>query len=109
MSSLPGAIGILADVQGPKLRVGRFSAGRAHLQTGRPFRLDLNATPGDSNRVNLPHPEIIEAAREFHIRREHLSRSRGDAPKRRSTPGYFLSRFQRDIQPTIFVSLVRLT
>ena len=40
-------IGILADVQGPKLRVGRFSAGRAHLQTGRPFRLDLNATPGD--------------------------------------------------------------
>jgi len=55
-------IGILADVQGPKLRVGRFSGGRAHLQSGRPFRLDLNATPGDSNRVNLPHPEIIEAA-----------------------------------------------
>jgi pyruvate kinase len=55
-------IGILADVQGPKLRVGRFSGGRVHLQTGRPFRLDLNATPGDSNRVNLPHPEIIEAA-----------------------------------------------
>ena len=55
-------IGILADVQGPKLRVGRFSSGRAHLQTGRPFRLDLNATPGESNRVNLPHPEIIEAA-----------------------------------------------
>ncbi len=55
-------IGILADVQGPKLRVGRFSGGRAHLQTGRPFRLDLHATPGDTNRVNLPHAEIIEAA-----------------------------------------------
>src|SRR3984957_8306398 len=55
-------IGILADVQGPKLRVGRFSGGRAHLQTGRRFRLDLNATPGDTNRVNLPHPEIIDAA-----------------------------------------------
>lgn len=55
-------IGILADVQGPKLRVGRFSGGRTHLQTGRPFRLDLNPTPGDANRVNLPHPEIIEAA-----------------------------------------------
>src|ERR1700751_3197922 len=55
-------IGILADVQGPKLRVGRFSGGRVHLQTGRPFRLDLTATPGDSNRVNLPHTEIIEAA-----------------------------------------------
>jgi pyruvate kinase len=55
-------IGILADVQGPKLRVGTFRGGRVHLQTGQPFRLDLNATPGDSTRVNLPHPEIIEAA-----------------------------------------------
>jgi pyruvate kinase len=55
-------IGILADVQGPKLRVGRFAAGRVHLQTGRPFRLDLNPTPGSTDRVNLPHPEIIEAA-----------------------------------------------
>ncbi len=55
-------IGILADVQGPKLRVGRFSGGRVHLQTGHGFRLDLNATPGSARRVNLPHPEIIEAA-----------------------------------------------
>jgi len=55
-------IGILADVQGPKLRVGRFSGGRVHLQTGHRFRLDLNATPGSTQRVNLPHPEIIEAA-----------------------------------------------
>jgi pyruvate kinase len=55
-------IGILADVQGPKLRVGRFSGGKVHLQTGQRFRLDLNPTPGDSTRVNLPHPEIIAAA-----------------------------------------------
>jgi pyruvate kinase len=55
-------IGILADVQGPKLRVGRFSGGKVHLQTGQAFRLDLNPTPGDSTRVNLPHPEIIAAA-----------------------------------------------
>ena len=55
-------IGILADVQGPKLRVGSFGGGRVHLQTGQSFRLDLNATPGDARRVNLPHPEIIEAA-----------------------------------------------
>jgi pyruvate kinase len=55
-------IGILADVQGPKLRVGRFGGGRIHLQTGKPFRLDLNPTPGDAARVNLPHPEIIAAA-----------------------------------------------
>lgn len=55
-------IGILADVQGPKLRVGQFSGGRVHLQTGQAFRLDLNPTPGNAQRVNLPHPEIIEAA-----------------------------------------------
>ena len=55
-------IGILADVQGPKLRVGRFAGGKVHLQTGQRFRLDLNPTPGDSTRVNLPHPEILAAA-----------------------------------------------
>jgi len=55
-------IGILADVQGPKLRVGRFGGGRVHLQTGQKFTLDLNPTPGDARRVNLPHPEIIGAA-----------------------------------------------
>src|ERR1700758_5269328 len=55
-------IGILADVQGPKLRVGRFSGGRVQLQSGQEFTLDLNPTPGDVRRVNLPHPEIIAAA-----------------------------------------------
>ncbi len=55
-------IGILADVQGPKLRVGRFHGGRVQLQTGQSFRLDLNPTPGDVRRVNLPHPEILQAA-----------------------------------------------
>ena len=55
-------IGILADVQGPKLRVGRFQAGRVHLQTGQAFRLDMSATPGDTRRVQLPHPEILQAA-----------------------------------------------
>ena len=55
-------IGILADVQGPKLRVGRFGGGRVQLQSGQGFTLDLNPTPGDVRRVNLPHPEIIGAA-----------------------------------------------
>jgi pyruvate kinase len=55
-------IGILADVQGPKLRVGAFGGGRVHLQTGQSFTLDLNPTPGDVRRVNLPHPEIMAAA-----------------------------------------------
>ncbi|UFN48744.1 pyruvate kinase [Roseomonas sp. OT10] len=56
-------IGILADVQGPKLRVGQFQGGRVQLQTGQAFRLDLSPTPGDVRRVRLPHPEIIQAAR----------------------------------------------
>jgi pyruvate kinase len=56
-------IGILADVQGPKLRVGRFQGGRVHLQAGQPFRLDLSPNPGDVRRATLPHPEIIAAAR----------------------------------------------
>ena len=55
-------IGILADVQGPKLRVGRFGGGRISLQAGASFRFDLNPTPGDVTRVELPHPEIISAA-----------------------------------------------
>jgi pyruvate kinase len=55
-------IGILADVQGPKLRVGRFSGGRVQLQTGQSFQLDLNPTPGDVSRVQLAHPEILAAA-----------------------------------------------
>ena len=55
-------IGILADVQGPKLRVGQFGGGRITLQAGQPFRLDLSPVPGDRTRVELPHPEIIGAA-----------------------------------------------
>ena len=54
-------IGILMDLQGPKLRVGRFAAGKVNLQRGQAFRLDLDSPPGDVRRVNLPHPEIIEA------------------------------------------------
>ncbi len=55
-------IAILADVQGPKLRVGQFQSGRVQLQTGQPFVLDMNPSPGDTRRVCLPHPEIMAAA-----------------------------------------------
>ncbi|MFC5695720.1 pyruvate kinase [Pseudomonas sp. GCM10022186] len=54
-------IGILMDLQGPKLRVGRFADGKVNLERGQAFRLDLDTTPGTAQRVNLPHPEIIEA------------------------------------------------
>ena len=54
-------IGILADLQGPKLRVGAFAAGAADLEEGQHFRFDLDAAPGEGHRVCLPHPEIFAA------------------------------------------------
>jgi pyruvate kinase len=54
-------IGILADLQGPKLRVGVFANGSEELIEGAKFRMDLAATPGDVTRVQLPHPEIFAA------------------------------------------------
>lgn len=53
---------ILADLQGPKLRVGTFADGKAELMNGQEFVLDRDPTPGDSRRVSLPHREIFEAA-----------------------------------------------
>ncbi len=52
---------ILADLQGPKLRVGRFAGGAAHLENGAAFRLDRDASPGDASRVCLPHKELFGA------------------------------------------------
>ena len=57
-------IGILADLQGPKLRVGKFVGDSAQLQAGQRFIFDRNEDPGDSNRVQLPHPEIFDALTE---------------------------------------------
>lgn len=54
-------IGILADLQGPKLRVGKFKDGKVELTPGQTFTLDDNETPGDETRVFLPHPEILQA------------------------------------------------
>ena len=53
---------ILADLQGPKLRVGRFADGRVILKQGQHFQLDRDDTPGDASRVELPHREIFEVA-----------------------------------------------
>lgn len=52
---------ILADLQGPKLRVGRFAEGRVTLETGQRFTLDRSNEPGDATRVELPHQEIFAA------------------------------------------------
>ena len=60
---LNSPIAILADLQGPKLRVGEFANGPHELATGAAFRLDLDQTPGDQTRVCLPHKEIFDALR----------------------------------------------
>ena len=50
---LHSPIAILADLQGPKLRVGTFEKGEEDLQNGAAFRLDLQDLPGDINSVTL--------------------------------------------------------
>jgi pyruvate kinase len=59
-------IGILVDLQGPKLRIGRFKEGKAIVETGSTFVLDADPAPGDASRVHLPHPEILQALRPGH-------------------------------------------
>ena len=54
-------IGVMLDLQGPKLRVGDFTDGSAELEAGASFRLDLDEALGDAERAELPHPEIFAA------------------------------------------------
>lgn len=52
-------IGILADLQGPKLRLGKFADTKVELEDGKTFTLDMSEELGDASRVQLPHPEIF--------------------------------------------------
>jgi len=54
---------ILFDLQGPKLRVGRFEGGRAMLEKGSIFTFDAGKKAGDCKRVQLPHAELFEAVK----------------------------------------------
>ena len=61
-SELGRPVGVLMDLQGPKLRLGTFADGPVTLKEGDSFRLDLDAaTPGDARRAPLPHREIFAA------------------------------------------------
>ncbi|WP_029008851.1 pyruvate kinase [Azospirillum halopraeferens] len=60
-AELERPIAVMADLQGPKLRIGRFAEGPITLEAGQRFRLDLSGDPGDGRRVTLPHPEIFAA------------------------------------------------
>lgn len=52
-------IGVIADLQGPKNRIGKFKNDSIEVREGMKMRFDLDTAPGDETRVNLPHPEVI--------------------------------------------------
>ncbi len=56
-------IGILADLQGPKIRIGTFRNKEVDIKAGDTFKFDTDETPGDANRVYLPHPEIFASVK----------------------------------------------
>ena len=60
-------IGILADLQGPKFRVGEFAGGRVFVNDGAIFRFDRTDKPGSSEGVFLPHPQIFAAVEPGHM------------------------------------------
>ena len=59
--SLNFPIGIMVDLQGPKHRLGVFENGEIDVEPGDQIVLDSDPTPGNAERVHLPHPEILEA------------------------------------------------
>ncbi len=91
-------IAVMADLQGPKLRIGTFANGPVELEPGQRFRLDMDAAPGDSTRVCLPHPEVFSALSGG----QHLLLDDGKVKLRVETCG-------KDFAETTVVSGVRLS
>lgn len=52
-------VGVLADLQGPKIRIGKFAQGKVSLQAGDPFTFDIECEEGDATRVGLDYPELV--------------------------------------------------
>ncbi|HZL41459.1 MAG TPA: pyruvate kinase [Pseudolabrys sp.] len=59
-------IGILVDLQGPKLRLGTFTGGSVMVKNGDTFVLDSDKVAGDATRAFLPHPEIFAGVEKGH-------------------------------------------
>ncbi len=53
-------IAIMCDLQGPKIRVGKFAEGKVALSPGRSFVLDADSTLGDATRVGLDYKELVD-------------------------------------------------
>lgn len=62
-AALRRPLGVLADLQGPKLRLGRFTDVEISVKPGHKMRFDLDPALGDETRVQMPHPEIFKALR----------------------------------------------
>jgi pyruvate kinase len=60
-------IGVLADLQGPKLRVGEFSGGRVFVNDGAIFKFEREEKPGSNEAVHLPHPQIFASIEPGHM------------------------------------------
>ncbi len=56
-------LAVLADLQGPKIRLGEFEDGAIRLKQGHSLRQDLKSKPGDASRIGVPHPEVFAALR----------------------------------------------
>ena len=91
-------IAAMADLQGPKLRIGTFANGPIELEPGQTFRLDMEDRPGDSTRVHLPHPEVFTALSSG----QHLLLDDGKVRLKVESCG-------KDFAETVVVSGVRLS
>lgn len=58
-SRLGKDVGVLADLQGPKIRIGKFAQGKVQLQAGSKFIFDINCEEGDETRVGLDYKELV--------------------------------------------------
>ena len=78
------------DLQGPKLRLGAMAKGPIELKKGQKLRFDMDAAPGTTKRVPLPHPEIFKAAKPDGLLLIDDGKVRlrivGARPRTRSTP-----------------------
>jgi len=82
-------LAVLADLQGPKFRLGAFAKGKIAIAPGQAIRFDLDPAPGDSQRVQLPHPEVLKVLRpgvevvlddgRVRLRVSHVAEGRADA------------------------------
>jgi len=52
-------VAIMADLQGPKIRIGKFASGKVELVPGARFVLDAECDLGDATRVGLDYKELV--------------------------------------------------